>query len=428
LSTGEKTYNGSINWSNWPAMTGRKLSGETIAEYAHSWGRKVGTISSVEWSHATPAGLGGAHNFSRNNYSAIANEMLNGGWIDVIMGAGNPEYSDDNVIRATPEYKYVGGQSTWNALKSGTLGGWTLVQSKYEFDWLADADNPPAKVVGTAQVATTLQQARAGAAVKHGPFDAAYPMNKNVPDLATMSRAALNVLAHNNPHGFLLHIEGGAIDWAGHANQPGRIIEEQVDFNKAVAAVVDWVETNSSWDKTLLIVTADHETGLVLGPNSATKAFDPIVNNGKGVMPGIVFNSNSHSNQLVPVYMRGPGTAIAQNLAMHEDPVRGAYIDNTQIFTLMYNVMRPKYDDNYLAGGSIEFIGGWKMNRWMGMFWDGFYPWIYLPAADGWTYVWEDGCDGDTWLYSESEGWFWSAEGWYPWCWSQKNQEWFVAE
>jgi len=430
LATGHKTFNGAINWSNWPAITGTSLEGQTLPEYAHKWGKSVGTISTVEWSHATPAGLGGAHNFSRNNYAAIANEMLDGGWIDVIMGAGNPDYDNDGQANSSPEYKYVGGEDTWNTLKANEhIAGWTLIQSKADFEALANptaGTSLPTKLVGTAQVATTLQQARTGGNVMHDAFDTSYPMNTNVPDLATMSLAALNVL-NQDTDGFFLHIEGGAIDWAGHANQPGRIIEEQVDFNNAVAAVVNWVETNSSWDKTLLIVTADHETGMLWGPNSAASAYDPIVNNGKGAMPGMAFNSNSHTNQLVPLYLRGPGINIIQNLIFNVDPVRGEYVDNTDIFTLAYNVMRPKYPNNPLTDDSIELIDGWKKNSWLGVFWDDYFPWIYAPnLSDEWIWTWGDSST-NMWMYTESIGWFWTAKGWFPWCWDAQKSEWFNA-
>ena len=63
-----------------------------------------------------------------------------------------------------------------------------------------------------------------------------------------MTKAALNVL-DNNRNGFTLMIEGGAVDWAGHAFNSGRLIEEQDDFDKSVEAVVNWVEDSSSWMK-----------------------------------------------------------------------------------------------------------------------------------------------------------------------------------
>jgi alkaline phosphatase len=64
-----------------------------------------------------------------------------------------------------------------------------------------------------------------------------------------MSLGALNVL-DDDPDGFFLMIEGGAIDRAAHAYQDGRLIEEQVDFDQTVQAVVDWVQANSNWGET----------------------------------------------------------------------------------------------------------------------------------------------------------------------------------
>ena len=78
--------------------------------------KSTGVVTSVEWSHATPAGFV-AHNASRNDYAAIANEMINDSGTDVIMGAGSPLYDDNGAPVATPsQYKYVGGVDTWNAL------------------------------------------------------------------------------------------------------------------------------------------------------------------------------------------------------------------------------------------------------------------------------------------------------------------------
>ena len=57
--------------------------------------RRWASITTVPWSHATPAGLGGAHNVSRDDYAEIANEMLDAPWLDVIMGAGHPDFDDN---------------------------------------------------------------------------------------------------------------------------------------------------------------------------------------------------------------------------------------------------------------------------------------------------------------------------------------------
>lgn len=148
-----------------------------------------------------------------------------------------------------------------------------------------------------------------------------------------MSRAALNVL-DNDPDGFFLMIEGGAVDWASHDNRSGRMIEEQIDFNRAVEAVVQWVEDNSSWHETLVIVTGDHETGYLTGPGSgpgSPPVWNDLVNNGTSILPGMQWNSGSHTNSLIPIFARGEGISHLGILTDEHDPVRGRFISNTEI-------------------------------------------------------------------------------------------------
>jgi len=347
MATGKKTYNNAINWSN----EDRPFRGETIAEIAKLRGKAVGVVTSVPWSHATPAALGGAHNRSRNNYAEIAEEMLAADWLDVIIGAGHPHYDDDG--RPLPpdrprNYQYVGGQAIWDALSSGRKA-WKLVETKADFEALLSGPAPP-KLLGTVEAATTLQQNRGRGRValdarseskekSPAPFET--PLNPSVPDLATLARAAINCL-DDNPSGFYLMIEGGAIDWANHANQPERMIEEHVAFLRALEAVVRWIEAHGGWEETLLIVTADHECGLLWGPKSDVIPFDPIQNHGVGRLPGLRYNSNGHTNSLVPLFARGPGSRRFLELVRHKDEqaakvwsFSGGYIDNTDIFHVM---------------------------------------------------------------------------------------------
>ncbi len=343
LATGQKTYNGAINWSN----EDRPMLGRTIAEIAKAAGKSAGVATSVTWSHATPAALGGAHNRSRGNCEEIAREMLDAARLDVIMGAGHPEYDING--RPIPDsqkffYKAVGGKKVWNALKAGELP-WTLIESKEDFAALAGGATPP-KVLGTVQVAATLQQQRTGLV----PIDdadgkktepAEPPMNENVLSLADMTAAALNCL-DANPNGFYLMIEGGAVDWANHANRPRRMIEEQTDFIRAIEAVVAWIEANGGWDETLLILTADHDCGLIWGPQSDRIAFQPIEDRGAGNMPGLLYHSGGHSNSLVPLMARGPGSQCFAELIKGRDQRAaevwsfcGRYVDNTDVFKVM---------------------------------------------------------------------------------------------
>jgi alkaline phosphatase len=353
LYTGVKTLNGRIGIDT----SGNPLT--SIAEIAGGLGKATGAISSVLLSHATPAAVY-AHNISRNNYADIANEMIYDSGLDVIMGAGHPYY-DTNGIYQYPtivEDKYVGGIDTWNNLVAGpgTANDFILVEEVSDFASLADgtyAGGLPEKVFGVAQVATTLQYQRTAGA----------PMITNVPTLSTMTRGALNVLSQD-PDGMFLMVEGGAVDWAGHESDLTRQIEEQEDFNASVEAVVDWVETNSSWEETLLIVTADHETGYLWGPGSDPDHIPLTDVLGAGILPDHSWNSTSHTNQLVPLYAKGAGSELFAGLVDGTDAqagifwgFNGQYIDNTDVFVAMNAAMVPEPSTNImLAAGALTAL------------------------------------------------------------------------
>jgi alkaline phosphatase len=337
MSTGVKTYSGAI---------GVGVEGQDLwhaMQEAELLGKSTGVITSVEWTHATPAGFV-AHNESRNNYAEIGAEMVDESAADVVMGAGHPWYGRSGESLETPNtFKYVGGEPTWVALVAGTAGGdadgdgiadpWTLVQTREDFQELMEGDTPK-RVLGTAQVYQTLQQGRGGDGYAD-PY--IVPLIETVPTLEEMTKAALNIL-DNDEDGFMLMVEGGAVDWASHANQSGRMIEEQIDFNNAVQAVVDWVKANSNWGETLVIVTGDHETGYLTGSEGT---WDPIVNNGAGNLPVMDWSSGSHTNVLIPLFAKGDAARLFVHQADETDPLRGRYIDNTEIADVVFETIDP---------------------------------------------------------------------------------------
>ena len=339
MATGVKTYDAGI---------GVDASGNTVAnglELAEQKGKATGVITSVEWTHATPAGFV-AHNVSRNNYAELGREIVNVSAADVVMGAGNPWYDASGNLLVTPNtYNYVGDQVTWDALVAGTAGGdadgdgiadpWTLIQTRAEFQALASGPTPE-RVLGTAQVYETLQQGRSGDALAD-PY--VVPRTDTVPTLTEMTNAALNIL-DNDPDGLYLMVEGGAVDWAAHSNQSGRMIEEAIEFERAVEAVVSWVHKNSNWGETLLIVTSDHETGYLWGSGS-NPTWQPIVNNGAGNLPGMQWNSPNHTNSLVMLSAKGDAARMFNGYADRYDPVRGWYLDNTELAELVFWAMGP---------------------------------------------------------------------------------------
>jgi alkaline phosphatase len=338
MSTGVKTYNGAI---------GVDLDQQPLVhalQVAEQKGKSTGVVTSVEWTHATPAGFV-AHNISRNNYAEIGQEMIYDSAADVIMGAGHPWFGHDGEALAVPNtFKYVGGETTWDDLVAGIAGGdadgdgvddpWTLIQTRAEFQALMNGPTPK-RVVGTAQVYQTLQVSRSGDYYAD-PY--VVPLIETVPTLEEMTRAAINIL-DDDPDGLFLMVEGGAVDWASHSNQSGRMIEEHIDFDNAVQAVVDWVKANSNWGETLLIVTGDHETGYLTGPGS-DPTWKPIVNNGAGVLPGMEWHSGDHTNSLLPLYAKGAAARKFRRFANEYDPVRGRYIDNTELARVLFWTMR----------------------------------------------------------------------------------------
>lgn len=310
MATGVKTYNAAIGLD-----PDRKVV-ENLAERAKALGKSAGVVSSVPFSHATPASYS-VHNENRNNYQAIAKQQLDSA-LDVVIGAGHPFYDDNHQPRTKGSFTYI-SQEDWTRVSSGRTGR-TFLQSKADFQALTSGDTP-ARVFGVPQVGSTLQQARAAGA----GFN-------EVPDLATLAKGALNVL-DNNQQGFFLMVEGGAIDWTGHANQSERNLEEVSSFDATVSAVVDWVEAKSSWNDTLVVITADHETGYLYG---ATKGdYSPIVpaasGSPAGTLPQHNWNIKNHTNQLVGFFYRGVGADAITALGTKVDPIRGRYLDNTSL-------------------------------------------------------------------------------------------------
>jgi alkaline phosphatase len=331
MSTGIKTYKGAIG------VDIHYCSLKNIVEYSEERGMATGVVTTVQFSHATPAGFVG-HHVSRENYTEIAKDMIYHSALEVIMGCGAPDYDENghkvDVLKTT---EYVGGFDTFldltddarvtgaDANGDGTPDEWTVIRKRKAFQNMAEGPTP-SRVIGLPLVYKTIQQERDGEEFAT-PY--AVPRIETVPTLKEMSLAALNVL-DNTTDGFFLMIEGGAVDWAGHDNQLGRMIEEEIDFNLAVEAVVLWVRKNSSWNETLLIVTGDHECGYLYGPDS-NPVWKPLVNNGKGVLPGMTWYHDKHTNQLIPFFAKGMGAERFQSKVVDVDPVHGPYIDNTSI-------------------------------------------------------------------------------------------------
>jgi alkaline phosphatase len=316
----------------------------TIVDFAESLGMATGVVTSVNFNHATPAAAVVKTPY-RKNYGEKTRQLLESP-VEVIMGAGHPMY-DNNGKRRDPAFK------SWSrnagSYLSDTDGrglyfkavadynGRRFIDSRSDFDDLADGDGRfrgrdlPKQVFGLARVADTLQFNRSR---PKDPTAGAAAKLDSVPSLAMMTQGALAVL-NQSQSGFWLLVEGGAIDWAGHANDMQRMLEELSDFDAAVQAVIQWVDdgsNNAGWNNTLVIVTADHETGYLqpVGDHSGMAVIEH-------QCWGIDCSGwNEHTNLLVPIYAQGVG---AESLKAAFD---GDYRDNTDIFKTMLNALGQK--------------------------------------------------------------------------------------
>ena len=320
MMTGEKSYNNAINVDG----NGNPLF--SLAELANQQGKATGVVSTVQFSDATPAAAGGAHNIARANHGEIAQEMFSAGVLDVIAGTGNPDFNDNGQLRTTPDYDWI-DQELWQSLKDGTFraedgSSWNLLQSRADIQ--AAASNTPAddRLAMIAEAFTGTNFYRSGAnPATEDPFTV--PRLQTSPTLTEMSMAALNHL-NADPDGLFLMIEGGGVDRAEHGNSFGRTIEEYIEFNNSVQSVIDYInspESKATFADTLLVVTADHDH-LLFGPEGELIPYQRVQEDrdGDGV-PEYQWFGNGHSNQVVPLYAYGAGADQVAGLADRVDAV-----------------------------------------------------------------------------------------------------------
>ncbi|MDR2887203.1 MAG: alkaline phosphatase [Bacteroidales bacterium] len=263
IATGEKTNNGMIGVS----PDGTPLS--SITETANRAGLASGVVSTSAVTHATPASFV-AHNAARGNYEDIAKDFLKG-TIDVFIGGGANHFihrSDSVDLTAELRNKAYDVIYTMDDLKRSTGSKIACL--------LAPEHMPKAS------------EGRRGM-------------------LKDMTLAAIKAL-NSEPAGFVLMVEGSQIDWGGHENDIRYVADEMVDFDEAIGAALDFAATDGN---TLVVVTADHETGglALTGGNMADST----------VVAG--FSTEDHSAVMVPVFSCGPGaerfSGIHENTFFH---------------------------------------------------------------------------------------------------------------
>lgn len=275
LNTGAKTYNGSINMG----PDGQQLV--PLAREMQADGFSIGIVTSVPIAHATPACVY-ANNVTRNDYQDIARDLLGlpstnhrkplpG--VDVLLGCGWGEIKKDDRIKQGKNYvpgrKYI-AENDLKAINRQHGGKYVVAQRT------AGSDGAQLLAEAAAEAAKNKERLFGFFGVKDGhlPYQTAdgnydptrgnSKMDKYTeadlsenPTLAQMTSAALTVL-ETNELGFYLMVEAGEVDWANHQNNIDNSIGAVFSGDDAFKAIVKWVEENSNWEETQLIVTADH--------------------------------------------------------------------------------------------------------------------------------------------------------------------------
>ncbi len=257
LSTGVTTLNGMIG------VGPDSLRRETVLERAKEKGKKTGLVTVCSITHATPASYV-AHVLSRDMELEIALQIADERKADLYLGSG------------------------WGWFLPKERGGRRMDGR----DLLTEMQDDGFTVVVTDSAFQILQNGKSQKLIGLFAENHVGDAQSRSPKLSEMTSYALESLSDES--GFFLLIEGSQIDWAAHDNQSDQIMAEMVDFDDAVGEVIRFAERNP---ETLIIVTADHETGgyaIVSGSSN------------ERTIQGS-FTTDHHTGAMVPLFAMGPG-------------------------------------------------------------------------------------------------------------------------
>lgn len=269
LAIGKKTNNGVVG------MDADSIPVPSILDIFADQGKKTGVVVTCAVTHATPADFI-ASNITRKDNEGIALEIATRDKLDILFGGGKKYFTERK-----------DGLDLINMMWDN---GWNI------YDSLPQVEDNNAKTM----VLTTRKHL--AEAPKRGDF---------LPDATAKAIEMLD-----NENGFFLMIEGSQIDFACHDNDSATMVEEMRDFNKTINVVLDYAEKDGN---TLVIVTADHETG-------GLTIVDP---KGEYTRTDFKWTTGSHSAVFVPVFSYGPGAERFSGI-----------MDNTEIFNKIMGITR----------------------------------------------------------------------------------------
>jgi len=272
LAAGYKTNNG---------MLGQLPDGtpvQSIAHYAAELGKRTAIIANCAITHATPASFI-VHHHARGDAFIIADQIAESN-IDMLLGSGYRFF--------LPESEGGGRTDNRNLITEMKERGYVFINDENEMDRMAGQD----KVLAFFG-ANHLER---------------YPERGDV--MNRLTAKALDQLSQNKD-GFFMMIEGAMIDWGGHANDPDYMLQELEDFDNVIGNVLEFARNDGN---TLVVVTADHETGGL----TLTSAGEDM---------NYEWSTGGHSASVVPIFSYGPGAERFSGM-----------MDNTEIARIMFEL------------------------------------------------------------------------------------------
>ncbi|MFT6705569.1 MAG: alkaline phosphatase [Patescibacteria group bacterium] len=274
FACGVKTYNGAIG------VNPDTLPVKSILEMAEEKGLATGLVATSTIVHATPASFF-AHEKRRNLYECIAMDLLDIE-LDYFVGGGKKYFDrrDMDNRDLIQELRAKGYQISDYFTEPFSQ---VMMPSKKNFGYFTSDSDP-------------------------------LPVSKGRGYLYAATKAGIRFLKKRSDKGFFMMTEGSQIDWGGHANESDYIISELLDFDRVVGYALDFAKKDG---ETLVVVTADHETGgysIVQGSRMDSLATK--------------FTTSYHTASMIPVFAYGPGS----------EEFAGIY-ENTEIFRKMKKVL-----------------------------------------------------------------------------------------
>lgn len=273
IATGHKVLNGVISKAVFGDL-------ETLLEYYKCSGKRVGLVSTAYITHATPAAFG-AHTYNRGNYEDIAADYLTQSRPHVLFGGGgnglSPEEAETagyNVVENAAELAGVDPDTA--GFVSGQFG---VTHLPYSFD----------RIDGAGGVS-------------------------GLPTLRQMTEKALEIL-EKDPDGFFLMVEAGRIDHASHGNDLIRMVYETIELSDTIRMILEWAEGR---DDTLILLTADHETGGLAVADTTAAGADPLV----------TWSGTGHTGVNVPLYAWGKNADLFNVGILDNTDIHRVIIEN----------------------------------------------------------------------------------------------------